>query len=672
VKVLRQPPGQVSLAGGMRAGVMSKTAGRPYPGPRPFTVSDRDWFFGRAVEAPLLAESWRNNRLTFVVGPAGRGKSSLLQAGVLPLLADHASDVLPLGRLSYGATFPSALLTNNRYTFTLLCSWSPYEIASQFDGLSLYEFLRRRIGKDVVLAAIDPIDDLLADTGLRRIQRHEFLGQLEEALEREPRLHLLIVGREEAAEVVRDALGGGARFDVAALPWQGAVEAVSKPMAQSGRSFADGAAEKLVMDLQTSRIVGDDGSDRRVTNDRVEPTLLQMVCAFLWDSLPIDVDRITVRDVRRYGDADTALAAYCGTVIAEVADDHDLSAKRLGSWLLSNFVTELGTRHKAYEGATATAGMPNAVARALESRHLLVARPQNGSRWYELLSDRLIEPLRNASVARPPSAKPYDHLQAAEHAWTMGELDLAERYAEEIIRACPRSNPRLRAEANSLLGSLAYEREKPEEAEARYREAAYLHGAVGDNRAVAYQLAAVGQTLQVQGRVTEAVQELHTAVARLPNDSVVQTELALALWHDGKGPAAVAVLNDVLRVDGSNRAALRTRGEILAYLGDAREAMRDLDRVSLQGHPSARAARGLALAGLGDQRAARREIENALTEGPRNGLVLLYAARAFALSGDEGAAQELAQQAADATDPPLSPRHREIAWQLVRQPPIGL
>ena len=93
----------------------------------------------------------------------------------------------------------------------------------------------------------------------------------------------------------------------------------------------------------------------------------------LWDSLPPDTEQITIRDVRLFGDADKALAAYCSRVIASVADDHDLRVHRLRTWLLDTFVTELGTQGTAYEGLVATAGMPNTVARALEDRHLLSA-----------------------------------------------------------------------------------------------------------------------------------------------------------------------------------------------------------------------------------------------------------------------------------------------------------
>ena len=44
--------------------------------------------------------------------------------------------------------------------------------------------------------------------------------------------------------------------------------------------------------------------------------------------------------------------------------------------------------------------------------------------------------------------------------------------------------------------------------------------------------------------------------------------------------------------------------------------------------------------------------------------MLLYAARARALGGDELAAEELARRAADATDPVLPPHHREVALRI--------
>jgi len=647
---------------------MMKTLDRPYPGARPFQQTDHSRFFGRADDAAVLAELWQVNHLTVAVGQVASGKTSLLNAGVLPLVTGKRSDVLPSGQLSYGSTFPfAALPEHNPYTLALLRSWSPGETATRMVGRTVRDFVRRRAGRHngPILAAIDHAEELLADSGPRTAYRRSFLAELAEAVREEPRLHLLLLAREDAVGVISSVLGAGARHRVKPLTGQGAIEAVTGPVAGTPRSYEAGAAEAIVMDLQTSSIVLPGGGERYFADDYVEPALLQVVCARLWHSLPPDVDLITARDMRRYGNVDVALAAHCGRVIAAVADEHDLSAARLRSWLLGTFVTEFGTKGTAYEGTTVTAGMPNAVVRALQDRHLLVTNLRSGARWYELLSDRLIEPLRKATDQRPPPAEPAEYLRAAERALTLGELDVAERYAEETLRTSPDTDLRLHAEAYSLLGNLAHEREKPREAEDRYRVAARLFETVRDTGEVARQLAAVGQTLVAQGRFADAVSELRAAVDRMPNDLVMQTELGLALWQLGQGRAAVAVLTTVLEIDGGNPEALRARGEILADLGDARDALLDLDRVTSHDRPLTRAARGLALAELGDHAASSREIEDAVAEAPRNGVVLLFAARAMSLRGDKEEADELAKRAIDATDPALPPQHREIAHQLM-------
>ena len=581
------------------------------------------------------------------------------------MTARHA-DVLPPGSVSYGSAFPSAALPDhNPYTLAVLRSWSPGEAATRLSGLSVRDFMRRRNGKraSTVLAAIDHVEELLADTRGRRVARRQFLEELGKALDEDedeaPRLHLLLLLRDEAADLVSGILGDGARYEVTGLTPAGAIEAVERPAAEMGRPFSDGAAGEVVAALRDRRSVT---GGKKETG--IAPTLLQVVCTWLWETLPQDLDAITARDVRRYGDTRLALAAWCGQAIATVADDYDLPATRLRSWLLDTFVTEWGTPREVYEGSEVTVGMPNAVLRALEDRHLLSVKLKDGLRWYELPADALVGSLREAMEQRAPHVPAEEYLEAAGRALSLGDLGLARRFAEEALRLSRDADLQLRAKAHSLLGNAASEGGKPDKAAAHYRLAAVFFEAARDTRSVAFQLAAVGRMLLAQQRQAEAVEELQAAVARLPGDPVIQTELGLALWQLGNGSGAIAVLNGVLGIDGRNDAALRARGEILAYMGKARDAMLDLNRVTLHERPSTRAARGLALTSLGDQPTASREIENAIAEAPRNGPVLLYAARASELEGDVKAAERLARQAVDAVDPALPPQQREMALEL--------
>jgi tetratricopeptide (TPR) repeat protein len=636
--------------------------------------TEQDRFFGRGTEASGLAELWQDNRIALVVGSGASGKTSLLRAGVLPILARQRAHVLPPGLVSYGSAFPSAALPeHNPYALALLRSWSPDEAPARLVDLTVRGFISAQVRScnGPLYASIDQVDDLLAEPGLRADYRDKFLVELADAVKAEPRLHLLLLAREDGARLVSAKLGGAARFDLAALTPRGAVEAVAGPVAGTGRSFDDAAVEKLVTDLQTSRIVIVNGVERRIRGDRVEPSLLQAVCTQLWDSLPPGAVNVTVRDVRLFGDVDKALTAYCGQVIASVADDFDQPVTWLRNWLLRTFVTDLGTRGMAYENVTETAGLPNAIARALADRHLLSAEPRSGARWYELLADRLIQPLREAADELPPARQPAEYLSAAERSLTRGELDVAQRYAGAALRTSADTDLRLHAEVESLLGNIAAERgdaaEAKAEAEGHYRASARLFDALHDTPAVAILLAAIGQMLIAQDRREDALDELKAAIDRMPSDPVIQADLALALWGLGESRAAVAVLTAVLARDGGNTVALRVRGEILADLGEARQAMLDLDRVELVERPSARAARGLALARLGDRAGANLEIDDAVAKAPWNGAVLLYAARAKALNGDDRAAEDLARRAVDAHDPRLPPYHREAALQLAER-----
>jgi energy-coupling factor transporter ATP-binding protein EcfA2 len=72
------------------------SADRPFPGLRPYRFEDKDFFFGRQDQIFALYRLFDHSRFVAVVGSSGSGKSSLVRAGLLPVLSKETQE--PTGR----------------------------------------------------------------------------------------------------------------------------------------------------------------------------------------------------------------------------------------------------------------------------------------------------------------------------------------------------------------------------------------------------------------------------------------------------------------------------------------------------------------------------------------------------------------------------------------------
>lgn len=501
-----------------------------YRGSRAFRRIDSGKFFGRTIEAQRLSSLWLQNRLTFLSGPTGIGKTSLLAAGALPIVNRNRVDLLPVGQFSRGASSPIVPPGQHTpYTLALLRSWSDPGAPLRLTPFTVDEFIATRAQQQdpsvSILAAIDQADDLFAGPESRRVQRQRFLRELADALQH-PALHLLICVRDEAVPLFADELGEGVQLQLTALEPEQAQMAVVGP-----GGFDQRAAEDLVEAIRTIHTYDGGGRQRHVAADLVEPALLEIACSWLWELLPGRTTMITRRELRRRrGQVDYALSAHCAAAISTVADVHQVPAEVLRSWLLTTF-TGIGAGQEALEGTASTAGQPNSVPRALEDRHLLRARGglPAGTRFYQLISDRLIEPIRQAQRDALPDNDPDEYLQAAERALTTGDNTLAARYAELAQFAAAEDNLILHANARSLLGNLARGQNDLRRAEEHYRAALGLFEAAMEYTMVGLLLAAIGRTLIARGELDAGVEMLHAAVRRRPADMVIQTEFSAAV-----------------------------------------------------------------------------------------------------------------------------------------------
>ena len=76
---------------------------QPYVGPRPFGHDEKDLFFGRDREARDLCSLVVAHPIVLLYAASGAGKSSLLNAGLIPLLEARGYEVLPPARVSEAA-----------------------------------------------------------------------------------------------------------------------------------------------------------------------------------------------------------------------------------------------------------------------------------------------------------------------------------------------------------------------------------------------------------------------------------------------------------------------------------------------------------------------------------------------------------------------------------------
>jgi WD40 repeat protein len=381
----------------------------PFVGPRPFDRDDGLLFFGRNREVRELLSLIVSSRVVLLYSASGAGKTSLLNARVIPLLeAEEGFEVLPPARVG-GVRIDDDANRENVYVQGVLSNWARElgdDAAGATDGLTLAGFLAERprppdargFARPRALV-FDQFEELFTVAPKRWKERKPFLGQIAEALEADPLLRVVIAMREDYVAQLdphAEPLLGGlrSRFRLERLGQKAALRAVTGPLETTDRRFDPGVAESLVNDLLTFHVDTGTGEPEKVEGEFVEPVQLQVACHSLWTQLPPDVKQITDKHLVEFGDVDEVLGRYYdGAVHAAASAAH----KREGvvrRAIEESFITKVGTRGTAIREAEETGAVPNAAVDALEARHVVRAERRAGARWYELTHDRLIEPIQ--------------------------------------------------------------------------------------------------------------------------------------------------------------------------------------------------------------------------------------------------------------------------------------
>lgn len=376
----------------------------PYVGPRPFEPGET--LYGREDEITDLYYLWNAERIVMLHSPSGAGKSSLLQAGLLPKLRG-AFDIWGPTRVNQKPAGEGG----NRYVASAILGLEegvPERLRrppEALAGLSLTEYFetrpRRRSAPKSVALLFDQFEEVLTIDPLAVEAKEEFFDQLGELLHN-PRIWALFALREDYLAPLdpythRVPTHLKNRFRIDLLGLEGARQAIVEPARRGHRAFP--AVDRLVHDLATMQVQQPDGSFREETGHHVEPVQLQVVCLRLWDEMPIDDLSVDAEDLERFGDVTEALANYYATSVHRVAGGNETKERAIREWCGEALIAAGGIRGQVLKGSGESGGLANPLIEGLLDSHLVRAEKRAGATWYELAHDRLIRAVQSDNNA---------------------------------------------------------------------------------------------------------------------------------------------------------------------------------------------------------------------------------------------------------------------------------
>jgi len=392
---------------------------QPYVGPKSFEEKDRKLFFGRDAEANDLFSLIVAHQVVLVYAQSGAGKTSLLNARIIPSLKEKGYEVLPLARVQ-GIQADDE---SNIFVFNTLQSWANGHGKGRTDlqKLSLAKFLKdvphvQRLKESSEeppeseeeqepwelprIAVFDQFEELFTSYPHRWQEREAFFKQVREALDEDYLLRIVFLMREDyIAELdpYVSFLPGNLRVRtrLERLDHDAALDAVVKPLQFTTRRFGEGVAGTLVQNLMRS------SNGRPGVEQFVEAVQLQVVCQSLWQSLEPEASVITQEHLEKCGDVDHALMSFYEKSIRSIVGEDGLvdgnqriTEGDLRRWFEKVLITPEKKRATVDRREKQTGGMPNnTVVVPLELVQLIKGEWRAGARWYELSHDRFIDPI---------------------------------------------------------------------------------------------------------------------------------------------------------------------------------------------------------------------------------------------------------------------------------------
>ncbi len=298
---------------------LSVLSGGPYRFLDHYETEDAEIFFGREQDTEAVVDLVKEHQLSVLFGTSGRGKTSLLLAGLIPALqketeSDEGTDWLPVMVRCGEDPMESSIEA-------VTAALREIGINEPNDADDMADFLGKAIAKceRTVVLMLDQFEEYFVRLGDRL--RHDFIEQLQTALQLNPGDLRVLVSiredylgelwelREQLPEIMHNA------YRLRKLKPLQAKMAAMKP----GSRFHVRIEEELV-----DRVLADISRE-----DGVEPTELQIVMDRLYQSMNPGGHVLGAHAYEQLSGADRILEDYLEYALSQLAQSERRSARAI-------------------------------------------------------------------------------------------------------------------------------------------------------------------------------------------------------------------------------------------------------------------------------------------------------------------------------------------------------
>jgi WD40 repeat protein len=222
----------------------------PYMGLAAFAEKDARFFFGRRKTVESLAEALQSRpRFLLVMGPSGSGKSSVIQAGLIPSLRKGAVPGSDRWRILVAR--PADQPFRNLEAKGL-------EGAASSLTEAINHWLKRQTGSEHMLLVLDQFEEFLVTCALPL--RNQFWASLKELIDSDLPVTIMAVMRDDfysrfaqdAPSLVMEWISRGIFPVSASLETEDLREIIELPARQVGLALEEGLAQVIINDVLES------------------------------------------------------------------------------------------------------------------------------------------------------------------------------------------------------------------------------------------------------------------------------------------------------------------------------------------------------------------------------------------------------------------------------------